>query len=121
MFWSALAILWLLSPVHAAATIRVIDGDTIELSGTVYRLHGIDAPEAGQTCKTPSGGSWKCGQAAIDAIERLVSGKLIVCDRRDRDVYDRIIGVCTADGRDINADMVSMGLARAFRNFPRIM
>jgi len=29
---------------------RVIDGDTIDISGTRIRLDGIDAPESSQTC-----------------------------------------------------------------------
>lgn len=33
-----------------ADPLRVIDGDTIERSGVRIRLHGIDAPEAGQKC-----------------------------------------------------------------------
>lgn len=37
----------LCSPVLAAASPRVVDGDTLELNGIVYWLHGIDAPEAG--------------------------------------------------------------------------
>lgn len=44
-----------------AGSIRVVDGDTIEVAGTTYRLHGIDAPEAGQTCKRANGKIWQCG------------------------------------------------------------
>ena len=32
-------------------TASVIDGDTIEIRGQRIRLHGIDAPESGQSCK----------------------------------------------------------------------
>ena len=46
--------------------IRIIDGDTLSLSGTTFRLHGIDAPEYGQKCATPSGvnGGVKTSQVA---------------------------------------------------------
>jgi endonuclease YncB( thermonuclease family) len=44
----------LASPPSAIAPIsgkpRIIDGDTIEVAGQRIRLHGIDAPESGQTC-----------------------------------------------------------------------
>ena len=41
------------STVHGAELVgkpRVIDGNTIEIAGERIRLHGIDAPEAKQTC-----------------------------------------------------------------------
>ncbi len=50
----ALVAALLLIPVTALAEItgkpRIIDGDTIEIGGARIRLHGIDAPEAGQSC-----------------------------------------------------------------------
>lgn len=63
-----------------AAQALVVDGDTIELNGTKYRLHGIDTPEAGQKCSATGGGTWRCGDAATDALTSLVSGKNVVCD-----------------------------------------
>ena len=30
---------------------RIVDGDTLEVRGTRIRLHGIDAPESGQSCR----------------------------------------------------------------------
>jgi endonuclease YncB( thermonuclease family) len=37
-------------------SVRVIDGDTIEIAGRHVRLEGIDAPETAQTC-----GRWLIG------------------------------------------------------------
>jgi len=101
----------------AAATVRVVDGDTIELSGITYRLHGIDAPEAGQKCAKANGGKWACGKAAIGALEVLAFSGTVSCDTRGTDVFSRVIGVCTVDGKDMNAAMVKTGLAWAFRKY----
>lgn len=105
------------SNIAEASGTRVVDGDTLELNGVVYRLHGIDAPEAGQTCKRQDGKPWPCGKSAIQQLENLVIGSNVVCDDRGADGYGRTIGVCTVDGRDINAELVSMGLAWAFRKY----
>ncbi len=49
-----LALLLTLFPTLALADVtgpaRVIDGDTIEITGERICLHGIDAPERRQTC-----------------------------------------------------------------------
>jgi endonuclease YncB( thermonuclease family) len=101
----------------AAATVRVVDGDTIELSGITYRLHGIDAPEAGQKCAKANGGKWDCGKAALGALEALAFSGTVSCDTRGTDGFSRVIGVCTVDGKDMNAAMVKAGLAWAFRKY----
>ena len=44
-----------------AGDVQVIDGDTIKIAGLTYRINGIDAPEAGQSCAT-QGGAWNCGK-----------------------------------------------------------
>lgn len=52
----------------------VIDGDTIEVRGVRIRLHGIDAPENGQTCRR-NGKPWLCGSASAFALDGLVAGR----------------------------------------------
>lgn len=74
-FVLALILSELVSSSWAASPPRVVDGETLELNGVVYRLHGIDAPEAGQKCSKPNGKFWDCGKAAISALEELVLGK----------------------------------------------
>jgi endonuclease YncB( thermonuclease family) len=105
------------SVVVAAPNVRVVDGDTIELSGVTYRLHGIDAPEAGQKCAKASGGTWQCGKSAVAALEALAHSGSVECDTKGTDSYSRIIGVCKVDGRDMGAAMVSSGNAWAFREY----
>jgi endonuclease YncB( thermonuclease family) len=50
---SSIALLLAWSAAIVAAPIAaqtIVDGDTIKLNGTTYRLWGIDAPEMHQTC-----------------------------------------------------------------------
>lgn len=93
---------------------RVVDGDTIAIDDTRIRLEGIDAPEAGQTCKRKWIGWWGCGTAATTALVRMVENRTVACEPRGLDKYGRTLAVCFADGRDINAQMVRQGNAWAF-------
>ena len=95
--------------------VRVIDGDTFTLGDQKYRLHGIDAPEPGQRCSHPDGGSWRCGHAAASLLKDLTSKGQMECDHRGIDPYDRILALCRAGGSDIGETMVLVGLAWAFR------
>lgn len=104
-------------PSHAAAQVRVIDGDTLSVGNVTYRLHGIDAPEVGQKCATRTGKTWQCGRAALQRLEELVAGKRVRCEGIERDGYGRTIAVCRADGVDLNAALIKEGLAWAFRKY----
>ncbi len=43
-----LAVLWAIKLSYPDTDVRVIDGDTLEIGETTYRLWGIDAPEGSQ-------------------------------------------------------------------------
>jgi len=104
--------------LHAADVLSgpatVIDGDTIDIAGTRVRLEGIDAPEAGQTCGGKWFGTWDCGTAARNALQRLVGRERVDCENAGQDKYDRMLGLCSVGGRDINTEMVREGFAWAF-------
>jgi endonuclease YncB( thermonuclease family) len=102
------------SPGPLVGFARVVDGDTIAVDGTSVRLEGIDAPEAGQTCKRKWLGSWPCGAAATDALQRLLQGKTVSCEPRGLDKYGRTLATCFVGGRDVNAGLVREGFAWAF-------
>lgn len=95
---------------------RVIDGDTLDINGERIRLHGIDAPEAGQRCPGGAAGTWDCGNAATDELRKLARG-VITCEGRERDTYDRFIGTCFSGTRNINSEMVRRGYAWAFEKY----
>jgi endonuclease YncB( thermonuclease family) len=93
----------------------ITDGDTLKIGGTIYRLWGIDAPEAKQTC--PDG--WPAGSLAATRLQALTAGRSIVCQEKDRDRYGRIVAICRASGEDLGAIMVREGLAWAFVRYSR--
>ncbi len=92
----------------------VVDGDTVDIGDTRIRLEGIDAPESGQRCPSRIIGTWRCGRSATRALEKMIGTAPLTCEGRGTDRYGRMIGVCFAHGKDINAEMVRAGHAWAF-------
>ncbi len=91
-----LLLLTLPSLAHADITgkPRIVDGDTIHIGKIKIRLHGIDAPEMKQTCRTSKGEEQLCGMLAKQALEKLVRGQDVTCKGDKRDRYKRLIAVC---------------------------
>jgi len=97
---------------------RVVDGDTIHVQSAKIRLHGIDAPERKQTCKRLDI-VWNCGTESTNTLKRLIDGSEVRCTERGKDRYQRIIGVCIANGLNLNAEMVKLGMAVAYRRYSK--
>lgn len=97
--------------------IRVIDGDTFDVRGVRIRLHGIDAPEQGQTCTTPEGATWGCGAWVTEAVTKSFDGKATRCEAVDTDRYGRMVARCFVGGRDVARSLVQDGLAMAYRKY----
>jgi endonuclease YncB( thermonuclease family) len=93
-----------------AAAQVVVDGDTIELKGTTFRLHGIDAPELAQVCAD----GWPAGRAARDYLADLIGAKEVACTTRMGELDHEVTAICRADGIDLGAAMVTGGYALAF-------
>jgi endonuclease YncB( thermonuclease family) len=100
-----------------AGPARVIDGDTVEIGGEAVRLHGIDAPETGQSCSDASGAEWSCGDEAAAALARLVAGQPVTCEGAERDDYRRLIAVCRTAQGELNRRMVLDGMAVPFARY----
>jgi endonuclease YncB( thermonuclease family) len=90
-----------------AAAQTVIDGDTIDYKGVVVHLWGVDAPEKGQICSD----NWHAGQAAIDHLTSLMKGREVACALKSSEGASRVAALCTADGKDLGAEMTTAGLA----------
>jgi endonuclease YncB( thermonuclease family) len=56
----------------------VHDGDTLLLNGDLVRLRGINAPQAGQTCRLGTR-TQDCGEEATLALRRIVEGTFVMC------------------------------------------
>jgi endonuclease YncB( thermonuclease family) len=97
--------------------VRIVDGDTLEIGSDRIRLHGIDAPETGQDCVDGAGRSYRCGVVAASILSGLVGTGPVTRAGSERDRDGRLIAVCHKAGKDINAEMVRLGWARAFLHY----
>jgi len=96
----------------------VHDGDTVVLVGrgtgrVTVRLYGVDAPET----RKPDSPGQPFGSQAKRVLMFKVLGKEVTAEVQDRDQYGRTVGVLKLAGRDINAEMVTEGMAWAYRQF----
>lgn len=91
-----------------------LDGDTFAFGDDIIRIHGIDAPEATQTCLR-HGEEWECGQAAVKQLQALLDRGRVRCQQLERDEYDRAVSVCEANGVDIGQALLASGMAVALQ------
>jgi len=96
----------------------VFDGDTILLAmrgqeRMKVRLYGIDAPETA----TPAGPGQPFGAVARRVLMYKIMGRQVSAEMIDGDQYQRMVAVIRYTGRDINSEMVSEGMAWAYRQY----
>jgi endonuclease YncB( thermonuclease family) len=106
---AVLALLPALALAEVAGPVTVIDGDTIEVAGRAFDLHGIDAPEPGQRCRL-KGKPFDCGHIAKTALMDLTVGASAVCEARGE-----ATALCRVGGFDLSRNMVHTGWALADR------
>ena len=116
---SILVLLSLAAPVQAGVDgiVRVIDGDTLDVGGVRVRLHGIDAPEIGQTCQTSQGQDWDCGTWVSREVRARYQGAQASCNPVAKDRYGRVVAICLIRGQDMGRHLVQNGMAVAFRKY----
>ncbi|MAU54067.1 MAG: nuclease [Roseovarius sp.] len=98
-------------------TVRVIDGDTLDVGAVRVRLHGIDAPEIGQGCTNADGVAWDCGSWVAGQVRALIGGRRVRCETVTEDRYGRTVARCALAGQDLGRMLVAKGLALAFRRY----
>lgn len=80
----------------------VRDVDTLELGGIAIRIEGLHVPETNTAI----------GREAKSFLTDLVEGETASCWLDGRVSFDRNVGVCFVNGRDIAALLVAEGLGR---------
>lgn len=118
-FWLSASLFTSSAALSQDTRIRVIDGDTLAVGATTYRLFGVDALESKQTCTATSGVIWKCGASATEALRALVGTSPVQCDARERDRYGRTVATCRTAETDLGEAMVAGGWAVAYRVYSK--
>lgn len=95
---------------YTARVVGITDGDTLHVlqdrHEIVSRLQGIDAPEKAQAF----------GQQAKPALAELAYGEVVTIRDYGPDLGGRRLAeVIRADGRNVNQELVRLGLAWWFR------
>lgn len=104
------------NPLEVSGTARVIDGDSVRVSGVEIRLRGIDAPESKQTC-TRGRAIWPCGTQAARELGNQVRGRNVTCKGYERDAYNRLLAVCRVNGIELNRWLVEQGWAVSYDDY----
>ncbi|EAI3516586.1 thermonuclease family protein [Campylobacter coli] len=95
------------NPSFKAQVMRVVDGDTIEVSAnnkiTKIRFFGIDAPELKQNF----------GKQSKAALDKILKGKEVYIFYKNKDIYGRTVAIVKLNDVDINQFLVSQGYAWA--------
>ena len=114
------------APKALSGVPRVVDGETLAIGDSRFRVDGIDAPEKAQACylrANDSTSAWACGQAAGQALTDLIAGQQVTCWSSKTDRYGRFIAKCSVlvENRavDLGGAMVWNGWALAYTQYSK--
>lgn len=118
-FMEKLILLFLLISILSFAdsvkgtVISVSDGDTFRVminnKNEKIRLFGVDAPEHNQ--------EW--GKESREALSKLILGKEILLDIKDRDQFGRAVAVLFVENINVNLEMIRTGNAWYYEFFDK--
>jgi endonuclease YncB( thermonuclease family) len=103
-----------------AGTPRVVDGDTLVVTGIKIRLEGIDAPESDQVCLDDQAQRWTCGITTRDRLDQKIGGNPISCSTTGKDKYRRELATCRLGSENLNQWLVREGLALSFIRYSHV-
>ena len=95
---------------------EIIDGDSIRIGTQSIRLSGIDAPELKQHCEVNNSVE-PCGEHSRKKLLELIGGHSVYCLWSETDRYGRMLGTCYVREKNMNAEMVKLGMALAYRRY----
>lgn len=116
---AALALMLAVSGASAQEVVtgaaKVVDADIIMVEKQRVILWAVDAPERPQKCYVGDL-LWDCYGAARQALGELIASGEASCTLTpgEPDKFNRRYGVCTSAGKDVGAELVRLGMARAF-------
>lgn len=98
--------------VITAKSVRVIDGDTLEVipiqgASERIRLLGIDAPESNQAHGTYS----------TQTLQQCVNHGQVIVEWFEQDRYQRLLGKVRANGADCNLNQIQQGAAWHYKQY----
>jgi len=112
-----ISLLILLATPARAADVVVKDAGTIQLSGTTFRLDGVDAPAFDQICLNEFADPYACGADAREQLSKLIGDHAVRCDDLgpDKSLGKWHVGLCTAEGAaaSLHQQVVQKGLGVA--------
>ena len=98
---------------------RVTDGDTVKVTGNdvnmTIRLVGIDAPETSKKKNEPG---QPFSRKSTKYLASLVLNKSVEVISYGTDRYGRTLGVVFVGDKNVNLEMVKVGLAEVYRGRP---
>lgn len=99
-------------------TVRVFDGDSVQVDGTVFNLAGIDAPELGQGC-VKDGKLEPCGlNSAYHLRKMLDMGKTGLRCQRVGSAAATAVADCVVGDQDVSLALIQAGQALALSDAP---
>lgn len=90
-----------------------VGGDTLRVRDVTIRLDGIEVPDRDQTCARSDTRVWRCGEAAQNAMARLVAGRSVRCEPNGKDAAGTVRATCFSGSTDVAAALVKGGHAFA--------
>jgi len=107
-----------------ADSLRVVDGDTININGERIRFGGIDAPETNfwgqkQACYLNEVEVF-CGELSKEKLKEKIGSNPVSCEReKNKDRNGRTVAECFVNGESLSKYMVRIGYAFDFVRYSK--